>query len=397
MSATITEKVSEKVTSKVTGKGKRKMEETNAVEKPRRKEEVKVEQIKLPRETQIRKKISLDVVREYAAAYKRGDELPAPRAIYDGANYWVWDGFHRTEAWTDKEVGLGKKTMVLDVQDGTLDDAMWMATSANSTHGLRLTTAEKQLAVFRAIALRPNASASEIARHVGCDKDTVTARKRELADLPKVQANLEKARTGLSEAIGHQQEAAAVEGEKDHQKAIEKAEAEYQAAQGKLEAAKKFATNAGYIVSADGRVFNRKAPAVAPASPVKIKDAGGHTVPKKIADVFADSTLEGTVKAIFTAKAHTEGTWQKAALTLATTHPHLDYDKFSEWAAAAVDALGAMAELLQSARPHTICPHCRGQQTVEVDGTDEPCDYCRGSCGFLTEDEAIAKQLTGEG
>ena len=45
--------------------------------------------------TQARAKIDDDVVQEYAAHMRDGDQFPPITVFHDGSDYWLGDGFHR--------------------------------------------------------------------------------------------------------------------------------------------------------------------------------------------------------------------------------------------------------------------------------------------------------------
>jgi len=65
-----------------------------------------------------------------------GDEFPPVQVVYDGAEYWLWDGFHRLHA--RKRNGL--YTVPAIVRQGTRRDAVLLSVGANATHGFRRTT-----------------------------------------------------------------------------------------------------------------------------------------------------------------------------------------------------------------------------------------------------------------
>jgi hypothetical protein len=98
-------------------------------------------------------------------------DLPAIEVTYDGQYYWLWDGYHRTEAheaegWTEIEA---------IVHQGKLEDAQWASYGVNKAHGLKRTNADKQRQTRNAIK-HPNAankSNEQIAAHVGVDAKTV--------------------------------------------------------------------------------------------------------------------------------------------------------------------------------------------------------------------------------
>lgn len=95
--------------------------------------------------TQPRAELSSDTVVEYREAMRAGSTFPPVVVFYDGAYYWLADGFHRHAAW----IGLGEKKIPVDIRQGTVRDAILFSVSANAGHGLRRTNADKRRAVAR--------------------------------------------------------------------------------------------------------------------------------------------------------------------------------------------------------------------------------------------------------
>jgi ParB-like chromosome segregation protein Spo0J len=93
--------------------------------------------------TQSRVKISKKVVSEYAEAIQAGTDFPPVVVFNDDADYWLADGFHRFHAHSK----AGKTSIPALVQSGTARDAILYSLSANWTHGLRRTNADKRKAV----------------------------------------------------------------------------------------------------------------------------------------------------------------------------------------------------------------------------------------------------------
>ncbi len=91
------------------------------------------------------------VVEEYAEAMERGDEFPPLVAFRardgdgdsDNEHYWLVDGRHRRGA----ARRLGRETVDVEVQDGTLKDAIFYACGTNAAHGLPRTNDDKRRAV----------------------------------------------------------------------------------------------------------------------------------------------------------------------------------------------------------------------------------------------------------
>lgn len=125
-----------------------------------------------------------EVVEEYAALYRSGESM-IPSVVLeiapDGKEiYWVWDGFHRTEAIRR----TGATELKILVTAGTFRDALLKGAQANATHGLRRSRADKQRAVER-LLLDPEWrqwSDREIARKLKVDHKTVGAHRRRLEE-----------------------------------------------------------------------------------------------------------------------------------------------------------------------------------------------------------------------
>ena len=83
------------------------------------------------------------VVTDYADAMEAGAAFPPIIAFYDGTQYWPGDGFHRIEA----ARRIDRAAISADVRKGGQRDALLVAASANATHGLRRTQADKRQSI----------------------------------------------------------------------------------------------------------------------------------------------------------------------------------------------------------------------------------------------------------
>lgn len=93
--------------------------------------------------TQLRCGIYTETVEEYAAAIEAGGALPPVVVFYDGSEYWLADGFHRTLA----HEKAGRSHIAVDVRQGACRDAVLHSAGANSIHGLPRTRHDKRRAV----------------------------------------------------------------------------------------------------------------------------------------------------------------------------------------------------------------------------------------------------------
>jgi len=141
-------------------------------------EKLRISEIRMDGETQPRSQIDTVTVTEYAEAMERGDKFPPVSVIYDGDDYWLYDGFHRVRA-AEKR---GKFQIRAEVEQGTREDAVWESLASNKKHGLRRSQADKRRAIKRALkhTYGAEASNSKIAKHIGCSHATVRKYRKEL-------------------------------------------------------------------------------------------------------------------------------------------------------------------------------------------------------------------------
>lgn len=108
-------------------------------------QKIKIALIKQDGGTQSRDKMNADVIKEYASAMADGVEFPPVVLFQDGSSYWLGDGFHRVSA----AIKAKAKVISAEVRQGTFRDAILFSLSANHTHGLRMTNADKRRSVSR--------------------------------------------------------------------------------------------------------------------------------------------------------------------------------------------------------------------------------------------------------
>jgi uncharacterized ParB-like nuclease family protein len=101
----------------------------------------------LDQKLQSRTEINEQTIEDYADAIKMGDEFPSVLVYFDGVHYYLTDGYHRYHA----HKKAGKAGITCEVVNGTFRDAVLRATSVNSRHGMRRTTADKRKAVMTLI------------------------------------------------------------------------------------------------------------------------------------------------------------------------------------------------------------------------------------------------------
>lgn len=130
-----------------------------------------ITQVRTDGGTQPRIQLDLAIIADYAEAMADGAMFPPITVFYDGADYWLADGFHRLAAIQQ----LGLADISADVRQGTQQDAQWHSYSVNQSHGLRRTNDDKRRAAEAALA-HPYAnrySSREIARHCGVSHQTI--------------------------------------------------------------------------------------------------------------------------------------------------------------------------------------------------------------------------------
>jgi len=152
-----------------------------------------VKKLRLDGDTQPRVEIDEDVVAEYAAAYKASAKMPPVVVFFDGTDHWLADGFHRRFA----AIKAKSSKIRCEVRKGTREDARWYSYSANQTHGLRRSNADKAKAVKAALKHPKGVKKSDtgIAEHVGVDVKTVGKYRRELQasmEIPEIETRTVK-------------------------------------------------------------------------------------------------------------------------------------------------------------------------------------------------------------
>jgi len=141
-----------------------------------------LDQIRIDGGTQPRVAIDEQVVAEYAELYSTGVDLPPVTVFFDGATYWLADGFHRY--WANKRIEC--EHIFADVRQGTQRDAILHSVGANAAHGLRRTNADKRKAVLTMLEDEEWSqwSDSDIAKRCGVDHKTVSSHRASLGKFP---------------------------------------------------------------------------------------------------------------------------------------------------------------------------------------------------------------------
>lgn len=142
---------------------------------------IDLSKIRIDGGTQPRNEINEAVVSEYAEAFRENATFPPVVVFFDGTEYWLADGFHRTHA--ARHVGLAG--IEAEVREGTRRDAVLYSVGANAAHGLRRTNADKRKAVLMLLedAEWSQWSDQQIARYCAVSPTTVGTVRRSLSNL----------------------------------------------------------------------------------------------------------------------------------------------------------------------------------------------------------------------
>lgn len=141
-------------------------------------EKIAIDKIRRDGGTQIRVALDENTLKDYGDSMLDGANFPPVEIFYDGADYWLGDGFHRVVA---SEMA-GFKDIFANVRPGTRRDAILHGVGANSQHGLRRTNADKRRAV-RVLLADPEWarwSDREIARRAAVSTPTVSVLRENL-------------------------------------------------------------------------------------------------------------------------------------------------------------------------------------------------------------------------
>jgi len=138
--------------------------------------ELNISDIRIDGGTQIRKKLNLDKVNEYAQQMDDGIEFPPITVFFDGSSTWLAEGFHRLSS----ERQRGSITIKAIVINGTIEDATLFALGSNK-HGLNMSAEDYRRSID--IMLKHHKwstwSNAQIAAHVGVSASTVARVKKD--------------------------------------------------------------------------------------------------------------------------------------------------------------------------------------------------------------------------
>lgn len=101
---------------------------------------INIKTIRIDGGTQSRVELNQETVAEYAQAFTDGAEFPPVVVFFDGASYWLADGFHRYFGARD----AGESAIDAEIRTGTQRDAVLYSWGANDKHGLPRSNADKR-------------------------------------------------------------------------------------------------------------------------------------------------------------------------------------------------------------------------------------------------------------
>ena len=137
---------------------------------------LKLSLILTPSGTQVRASVNLESVDEYALAMADGAQFPPVDVFHDGSQYILADGFHRVMSAKRN----GCEDILATIHEGSTRDALRFALSANSSHGLKRTNADKRRSVVLALSEWPDLSDRSIADLCAVSQPLVGAMRSEV-------------------------------------------------------------------------------------------------------------------------------------------------------------------------------------------------------------------------
>jgi hypothetical protein len=133
--------------------------------------------------TQTRVKTNEEAIESYADEMKNGAVFPPISVYFDGATYWLADGFHRYLA-TKRNQSL---TIRAEVQPGGRGDALKHALGANATNGVYRNNDDKRNAVEIALEEWPGHSNPVIAEICKVSVELVRTRRNEMVQSGRIE------------------------------------------------------------------------------------------------------------------------------------------------------------------------------------------------------------------
>lgn len=135
--------------------------------------------------TQPRAELDENHIEDLVFALGQGAVFDAILLYFDGANYWLTDGFHRLAA----TIRRGIDNIKAEVRQGTQQDAQWHSFTVNQHQSLKRSNADKQRAIIGALKhpyghLKSN---KEIARHCGVSETSIKGWRQKLEESNEIE------------------------------------------------------------------------------------------------------------------------------------------------------------------------------------------------------------------
>lgn len=296
---------------------------------------VKLEMLTLGAGTQQRP-LDQNLIEEYMALIKSGVTLPPIEIVRCGADYYVWDGFHRCEV----ARRLDKTHVMAYVVEGTLDKAIWMSFSANSTHGKPMARGvrKKIIQVILTDARWSKKSQAEIGRHVGVSTPYVSRIKTELLEKEKARSEAKKPDKALTKLTPF---------DDSHEPTVQRSETVT-------------------VKSATGKEYEQESQDKTQTPPKPVLDKAKNPIPENLVPVWERAMeLQEQVNAVQRIS--------KAVNDLVKAR-HDSVKMLNETAFKA--NVANLRRTLQAAMPHAVCCYCGGK--------GNRCEAC-GGFGFLNK------------
>lgn len=145
--------------------------------------DVELEKIDIYGGTQARVATNDEAVTTYAESMSEGVEFPPIIVFYDGAKYWLADGFHRFLA----AQRSGRPSILAEVREGARTEALKFALGANSTNGIYRSNADKRNAVEIALEEWPSLANTVLAELCKVSDDLVRRCRLEMEKLDRIE------------------------------------------------------------------------------------------------------------------------------------------------------------------------------------------------------------------
>jgi hypothetical protein len=145
-------------------------------------QKITLDQIDIHGGTQTRVKTNEEAIESYAEEMNNGTVFPPITLFFDGATYWLADGFHRYLA--AKRIGV--PAITAEVKAGGRVDALRHALGSNATNGVYRTNADKRNAAAIALEEWPGLANPVLADICRVSTDLVRTCRRELEQAGKI-------------------------------------------------------------------------------------------------------------------------------------------------------------------------------------------------------------------